>query len=318
MPDAPHSVSQPPTPAEKLINKGFRGLTFGLGWGTILVLGGVLVVILLAAVPSMGEHGLGFLGGQRWSASDAVFGILPEIAGTLYTSFIALILGGVLGIAMAIFLSQSFLPPKLELVMKNIIELLAAIPSVVYGLWGIFVVIPAIRPLCDWLHENLSWIPFFSTPLAGPGILPASLVLAIMILPTVTAISREAMAAVPKRLHEASYGLGATKWETIFRVVLPTSSTGVFGAVVIAFGRALGETMALAMLVGNANVLGWSLFSPGRTLASLLALQFPEAGKVEVGALMYAALVLLVITLLVNIVGSLVMARASRGLKGLN
>jgi len=184
-------------------------------------------------------------------------------------------------------------------------------------LWGIFVLVPAVRGPAGWLNEHFESVPFFSTRLSGPGILPSALVLSIMILPTVTAICREAMAAVPKRLAAAAYGLGATRWEVIFKVTLPTAVGGIFGALVLGFGRALGETMALAMLVGNANVFGWSLFSPGNTLAALLANHFPEAATVEVGALMYAAVVLMLITLAVNALGSFLMLRTTRELKGL-
>ncbi len=145
------------------------------------------------------------------------------------------------------------LPEQIERLLKKLIELLAAIPSVVYGLWGIFVIIPFIRPVCNWLHEKLGWIPFFSTDLSGPGVLPAVIVLSIMVLPTITAISRDALVAVPPKLRMAAYGLGATRWETIFAVILPTAARGIFGGIVLAFGRALGETMALAMLVGNSN-----------------------------------------------------------------
>jgi phosphate transport system permease protein len=168
-----------------------------------------------------------------------------------------------------------------------------------------------IRPICNWLHLKLGWVPLFSTDLSGPGVLPAVLVLAIMILPTITAISRDALVSVPPKLRMAAYGLGATQWETILAVLLPTASRGIFGGVVLAFGRALGETMALAMLVGNANQISVSLFSPANTLAALLANSFPEAGPKEVGILMYAALVLLGITLIVNIIGSLILERAS-------
>ena len=192
------------------------------------------------------------------------------------------------------------------------IELLAAIPSVVYGLWGLFVVIPLIRPACNWLHLKLGWMSLFSTDLSGPGVLPAVIVLAIMILPTITAISRDALVSVPPKLRMAAYGLGATRWETIIGVILPTASRGIFGGMVLAFGRALGETMALAMLVGNSNQISLSLFSPANTLAALLANNFPEAGPKEVGILMYAALVLLAITLIVNIFGALILQRASR------
>jgi phosphate transport system permease protein len=208
------------------------------------------------------------------------------------------------------------LPEQLEGLLKNLIELLAAIPSVVYGLWGIFVVIPLIRPMCNLLHEHLGWIPWFGTAMAGKSMLPAALVLAIMILPTISAISRDALASVPPKLREAAYGLGATRWEAILAVILPTAQTGIFGAVLLAFGRALGETMALAMLVGNANLISWSLFSPANTLAALLANNFPEAGPKQVGVLMYAALVLMGITLLVNICGALILQRASRDLRG--
>jgi phosphate transport system permease protein len=201
-------------------------------------------------------------------------------------------------------------------VVKTIVELLAAIPSVVYGLWGLFVVIPTIRPAADWLHAHLGWVPLFSTTLSGPGMLPAALVLTIMILPTISAISRDALNAVPYRLKEAAFGMGATRWEAILRVIVPTASTGIFGALILGFGRALGETMALAMLVGNSNQLSLSLFSPANTLAALLALNFPEANTVQVQALMYAAVILLAITLLVNICGAAVLRRTTAGLSG--
>src|SRR5262249_35436658 len=189
------------------------------------------------------------------------------------------------------------------------VELLAAIPSVVYGLWGIFVVIPAIQPACQWLHEHLGWIPFFETRLSSLGVLPASLVLAIMIVPTVAAISRDALNAVPPKLKEAAFGLGATRWEAIVAVIVPTASRGIWGSIILGFGRALGETMALAMLVGDSNVISWSVFSPADTLAALVAKRFAEASQLEIGALMYAALVLMAITLLVNVGGALVLQR---------
>jgi phosphate transport system permease protein len=153
--------------------------------------------------------------------------------------------------------------------------------------------------------------------MGGPGLMPAALVLAIMVLPTTTAISRDSLVAVPPKLREAAFGMGATRWEAILAVFVPTAATGIFGAIILGFGRALGETMALAMLAGNANVISWSLFSPANTLAALLANHFPEADQIEVGALMYAALVLLAITLIVNIVGTLILQRADAGLKGL-
>jgi len=310
-------VSRPPSAWQKGFDMVFRNVAHAFGVLVVLLLAGIVFEVMRHAKTAIADYGFGFLATSVWDANRAQFGILAEIMGTLYTSILALLIGGFLGVTVALVLSQGFVPRRVELVMKNVIELLAAIPSVVYGLWGIFVLVPAVRGPSGWLNEHFGFVPFFSTRLSGPGILPASLVLSIMILPTVTAISREAMAAVPKRLASAAYGLGATRWEVIFRVTLPTAVGGIFGALVLGFGRALGETMALAMLVGNANVFGLSLFSPGNTLAALLANHFPEAGKVEVGALMYAALVLMLITLTVNAIGSFIMLRTTRELKGL-
>jgi phosphate transport system permease protein len=311
-------IARMPTTWQKQLNLNFRRLAYAFGAAVLALLAMILFEVMRHARTAMSEYGISFLTTSVWDANADEFGILPQIVGTLYTSSLALVIGGGLGITVALVLSQGFLDRRIELVMKNIVELLAAIPSVVYGLWGIFALVPALRPLTGWLHETFGFIPFFSTRLSGPGILPASLVLSIMILPTVTAISREAMAAVPRRLASAAYGLGATRWEVIFRVTLPSAAGGIFGSLVLGFGRALGETMALAMLVGNANVFGWSLFSPGTTLAALLANHFPEAGAVEVQALMYAAVVLLLITLVVNALGSLIMLKATSGLKGLH
>jgi phosphate transport system permease protein len=255
------------------------------------------------------------LTGTVWDVGQQQFGILPAIWGTLYSSLIALLIGGFFGIGMAIFLTQDFLPSRLAAVFRTIVELLAAIPSVVYGLWGIFVVIPAIRPLTDALHESFGWIPFFSSTLSGPGLMPAALVLAIMILPTIAAVSQDALRSVPLKTKQAAYGMGTTRWEAILKVMVPAAATGIFGSLVLGLGRALGETMALAMLVGNSNQISLSLFAPANTLAALLALNFPEAGPNEIGVLMYAALVLMVITLVVNILGSMIIMYAQHGTK---
>jgi phosphate transport system permease protein len=288
----------------------FRGLTRTAAWMAIGLVFLIVFQIAFTARPAIEAYGLDFLTTSKWDPSGKKFGILPQIGGTLLSSIIGVAIGSVFGIAVAIFITQDFLPMKMEILIKNIVELLAAIPSVVYGLWGIFVVIPTIRPLCIWLHENLGFLPIFGSRLSGPGMLPASLVLAIMVLPTVTAISRDAIVAVPPKLREASFGLGATLWETILGIILPTASRGIFGSIILAFGRAVGETMALAMLLGNSNTFSWSLFSPGNTLAALLANQWPESNPVEKGALMYAGLVLLGITLFINMVGTLILQRA--------
>jgi phosphate transport system permease protein len=304
------SISQPPSIADRSLDRAFRALTLCFAGLTLVLALYIVWEVGSKAAPAMQKYGLHFLTSTTWDVNRGRYGVLPAIWGTLYSSVLALVLGGIFGVAIAIFLTQEFLPPKVEIILKNIIELLAAIPSVVYGLWGIFVVIPTIRPAADWLHQHLGWLPFFSTTLSGPGLLPAALVLTIMILPTVTAISRDALSAVPARIKEAAYGMGATRWEAILRVIVPTASTGIFGALVLGFGRALGETMALAMLVGNSYQLSLSLFSPANTLAALLALNFPEADQIQVQALMYAAAILLAITLLVNICGATVLNRA--------
>jgi phosphate transport system permease protein len=339
MPDI-EQISRPPTRFQQVVDTSFRWLCYGLAWLSVLMVAFIVMEIATKAVPAMRQYGLGFLAGTTWDPNTGQFGILPEIWGTLYTSFLALLIGTAFGVAAAIFLSEGFLaqavfrtlkafglqfhpmlgnlPDRVEDLLKNLIELLAAIPSVVYGLWGLFVIIPLIRPACNWLNLKLGWIPLFGTTLTGPGVLPAVIVLAIMILPTITAISRDALVSVPPKLRMAAYGLGATRWETILAVTLPTASRGIVGAVVLAFGRALGETMALAMLVGNANRISVSLFSPANTLAALLANNFPEAAKKDVGVLMYAALVLLAITLFVNILGSIILQQASAGQEGGN
>jgi phosphate transport system permease protein len=335
-------ISRPPSTFQRLSDRTFRAVSFGFAWLTILVVLYIVWEIGSKSVPAMERYGAGFLTGTTWDPNTEEYGILPEIWGTLYSSLLALTIGSVFGVSVAIFLNEGYLgttvydtlrlfrlhlhpffarlPSGCETLLKNLVELLAAIPSVVYGLWGIFVVIPMIRDSCNWLHENMGWFPPFGTPLSGPGMLPAALVLAVMILPTIAAISRDALSTVPPKLREASYGLGATRWETLLAVILPTAAGGIFGAVVLAFGRALGETMALAMLVGNANRISVSLFSPGNTLASLLANNFAEAGGDEnkVAVLMYAGLVLMAITLIVNMIGAVVLQRATSGLKGLN
>jgi phosphate transport system permease protein len=314
---AVRSIAQPPTTFEQVFDRVVRGLTLASAAAVIVLVTYIVLKIAWTARPAVQQFGASLLTSSTWDTNRDLFGLLPAIWGTLYSSILGLMIGSFFGLSIAIVLSQDFLPQSIEAVLKNVIELLAAIPSVVYGLWGIFVVIPAIRPFAAWCSNHLGWIPIFGTPLQGPGLLPASLVLAIMVLPTVSALSRDALIAVPSKLKEAAYGLGATRWEAILGVLVPTALTGIFGSIMLGFGRALGETMALAMLVGNSNTVSVSLFSPATTLAALLALNFPEAKGTEAQVLMYAALVLLCITLGVNVVGTAVVTRATRKLKGI-
>jgi len=330
----PHEIAQAPSRAQTSADRVFRATCLVFAWATVALVLVIILRIVVAAVPAMQRYGLGFLTGRVWDANTERYGILAEIWGTVFTSVLAVCIGTAFGVAVAVFLSEGYLgqavfaglrrvnlerhpllaklPDQLEHLLRNLVELLAAIPSVVYGLWGLFVVIPLIRPAANWLHLKLGWIPLFATDLSGPGIAPAVLVLSIMILPTITAIGRDALVSVPPKLRMAAYGLGATRWEALLAVILPTASRGILGGVVLAFGRALGETMALAMLVGNANQISLSLFSPANTLAALLANNFPEAGLKQVSVLMYAALVLLGITLVVNIVGAVIIQRAAQ------
>jgi phosphate transport system permease protein len=298
------SITRPPSGVQRATDRAFLGLASVAAATIVLLMAYIALEVTRQAMPAIHAYGAEFLVDGIWNASSAQFGVFPEIWGTLYSSLLALLIGGIAGVGVAIFLTQDFLPPRVAAGFCTMIEMLAAIPSVVFGLWGIFVVIPFIRPAASWLHETLGWIPLFGTALNGPGLLPAALVLAIMILPTVAAISQDALHQVPYKVKEAVYGMGTTRWEAITKVMLPTASGGIFSALVLGFGRALGETMALAMLIGNANTVSISLFSPANTLASLLASNFPEAAEAERGALMYAALVLLAVTLLVNIAGA--------------
>ena len=311
LPDS-KSVSQPPSTLAYAVDRTFF---YAAAAGALAIIALVIYILFEIggqALPAIARSGASFLFNTQWDVQNASFGILPQIWGTLYSSLVALLIGGFIGVTIAIFLTQDFLPPSLATVFRTLIEMLAAIPSVVFGLWGIFVVIPFIRPGADWLHDALGFIPLFSTSLSGPGMLPAVIVLSIMILPTVAAISQDAIGLVPYKIKEAAYGMGTTRWEAILKVMLPTASGGISSALVLGFGRALGETMALAMLIGNANQISLSLFSPANTLASLLASNFPEAGVVERQSLMYAALVLLAITLVVNVCGTLILIWTSR------
>ena len=332
------SLSRPPTALDRFKDRSFRMMTWLASWTTVLLGTFIIGTLVYEAAPAIKERGWEFLVGKSWDPNTGTYGILPQIWGTIYSSILGLIIGSIFGISIAIFLSEGILgsfvfrvlrifgvqysrfwgslPDRIERFLKITIELLAAIPSVIYGLWGIFVVIPFLRPYCEWLDKHLSWIPLFEGTLGSGGMLPAAIVLGIMVIPTISAISRDALVAVPPRIKEAAYGLGATRWETLTGVLLPTAGPGILGGIILAFGRALGETMALAMLVGNANKISVSFFSPANTLAALLANNFPEASKKDVSVLMYAAVVLLFITLLVNFAGNWILYRAQRRFTG--
>jgi phosphate transport system permease protein len=295
----------------------FMVLTGLASVAAVVVLLWILESIVTPAWPAIQQSGLGFFTSTIWDVNRNRYGALPFLIGTAASSLIALCIALPLGVFIALFLSENFLPLAVRQVIRFVVEMLAAIPSVVYGLWGIAVVIPLVQQFGGYLSDSLGFIPLFSGPATGNSMLTASLVLAIMVLPTITAISRTALVAVPPTLREGSYAVGATRWETIFRVLLPTAAPGIVAATILAFGRAMGETMAVAMLIGNSPRLSWSLLSPAGTLAGLLANQFGEAQGLQISALMYAALVLVMLTLFVNMAGEAVLRRAEKATAGI-
>ncbi|MGF1491585.1 MAG: phosphate ABC transporter permease subunit PstC [Microcoleaceae cyanobacterium] len=286
---------------EKNLDTGFVWLTRIMAWGIIGLLVLIAIPIIQQAIPAFQQFGLGFIFKSAWNPVNEEYGAFPMIYGTLVTSLIALLIAVPLGLGTAIFLSEDFIPSKIRTVLAFLVELLAAIPSVVFGLWGIFVLIPFLRPFQMFFFNNFKWIPLFSTPPAGPGTFPAGVILAIMILPIITAIARDSLSSLPDDLRQASTGLGATRWVTIIRVLIPAAFSGIVGGIMLGLGRAMGETMAATMIIGNSNRFNISLFAPGNTIASLLANQFPEASGLQVSALMYAGFVLFIMTLLVNV-----------------
>ncbi|HEY9635605.1 MAG TPA: phosphate ABC transporter permease subunit PstC [Coleofasciculaceae cyanobacterium] len=285
---------------------GFTGLVWVVALATAGVLFWMSWVIFKDAQPAVQQFGLKFLAEQTWNIGQEKFGALPFIYGTLVSSAIALVLAVPTGLAAALITSEDFLPGWVRSPLAFLVELIAAIPSVIIGLWGIFVLIPFLVPLQQWLFKTFGWFPLFSTDPSGPGMLAAGVVLAIMILPTVAAISREVLLVIPLELRSASMSLGATRWETIWNVLLPAGSSGILGAIILALGRALGETMAVTMVIGNSTQISASLLAPGYTIPAVLANQFGEAlDKLHIGALMYLALILFVLTLVVNIIALL-------------
>ena len=343
-------IVRPPTVLDRTLDRGFRVAAVSAAVAMLALLLWIVVVIAGTALPAVRTYGVDFLTSTRWDpgaastladvrsevgsgepttaqrklldreeqrrqAGGAPFGALPAAWGTLYSSLIALLIGGGFGVAIAIFLTEDFLPGRIAFTLRLMIELLAAIPSVVFGLWGIVVLIPALRPLSSWLAENVG-TPLFADYQNGAGMLPAGLVLGVMILPTVAAVAADALRTVPERLREGAVGLGATRWEALLGVVLPAARNGIVGAIVLGFGRALGETMAVAMLMGNRTELSVSLLAPANTLAGLIANQFNEAGEAQLQALMYAALVLMAITLTVNVIAAATINAGAVGRKG--
>jgi phosphate ABC transporter permease protein PstC len=260
------------------------------------------------------SFGLSFVFGNDWDVSRNIYHGFPLLFGTLVTSVIALVLGVPVAIAAALYLTE-LCPRRLRAPLAMLVDLLAAVPSVVYGLWGIFVLAPQLLPAEKWFASTFSFIPFVGGQVSTPNYFIAGLVLAIMILPIVSAIAREVMATVPSENKEAALALGATRWEMIRIAVLPYSRPGITGGAMLGLGRALGETIAVVLVIGNAPVVGHSIFSQGYSLAAVIANEFGEAAATPIhsSALFAAGLVLFVLTLLVNILARRYIARGQRG-----
>jgi len=299
----------------------FKGLCWLASLAVVLLIFWVAGQIAKTAWPAISKFGIGFLFSSDWNPVTDKYGVFPFLVGTAMSSAIALIFALPLGLAISVFLNENFLPLRVRQIVRFVVELLAAIPSVVYGLWGIAVLIPlvleTVKPFMDAVNARGIHLPLLTGSVVGNSMLTASIVLALMILPTIAAISRSALASVPGTLREGAYALGCTRWEAIFGVIIPGALPGIVAATILALGRAMGETMAVAMLIGNSPRLTWSIFQPAGTLSSLLANQFAEADGIRVNALMYAALALMLLTIVVNIAGETVLRIAQRKTAGI-
>ncbi len=290
----------------------YRTVTAFISWAAPASLILVVAVLIQQAWPSVTRFGVGFLVGQDWNQVTNTFGALPFIFGTVVTSAIALVIALPVGIAVAVLLAEPG-QQGLRGALGTGIELLAAIPSVVYGIWALYVLAPwALLHIETPISDHFAAVPFLGGVPRQTSLFTASLVLAVMILPTLAAVSRDVIRAVPRGLRESTVALGATWWETIWHVVLPAARAGIFGATVLALGRALAETVAVAMVIGNRPEIPHSIFSPGYTLAAVIANEFVEAtGDVYQGALVEIGLVLILVTLTVNVVALLLVRSAN-------
>jgi phosphate transport system permease protein len=298
----PSSESILPPPGSQFPNIAFK-------WAAALAATMIVVLIVLVGWElyagsrlSLHKFGAGFLWSSEWNPVAERYGALPFIFGTLVSSILALLIAVPLGVATALFLTE-LAPLKLRQPIVMAIEMLAAVPSVIFGLWGIFVLIPWLRDhLFVWLKHSAGFLPLFQGPIYGVSMLAAGIIIAIMILPIVTSISREILRSVPNLQREAAYALGATRWEVLRIAVLSYARRGLFGAAILGLGRALGETMAVTMVIGNRPQISASLFAPGYTLASVIANEFTEATTdLYLSSLFELGLVLLAVTILVNI-----------------
>ncbi len=303
------------SPAARLPDRLLRwGLT-ALSVGVILLIAFFFIRLIVESEPVFSEEGVfNYLFSADWVPSRQLYGAVPLIVGTLITSAIALLIGVPVAVATALYVTE-LAPKRIRQPLTVLVELLAAVPSVVYGLWGFFFLIPKLQPAERWFAETFSFIPFIGGTVTGPNYFIAGLILAIMILPIVSAISREVMSTVPREHKEAALALGATRWEMIRMAVIPYSRAGIAGGAMLGLGRAIGETIAVTLVIGNAPTIGDSIFQQGYTLAAVIANEFGEAASdpLHRAALIAAGLVLFVLTLLVNGIARSFVVRAERG-----
>ena len=295
----------------------FHKVTMLFAASVLLVLIGIIVSLIIGAIPAFREFGVGFITRVEWDPVNDQYGALIAITGTLVTSVIALLIAFPISFGIALFLTE-ICPVWLRRPMGTAVELLAGVPSIIYGMWGLFVFAPLfgdyVQPL---LKSTLGALPvigkLFSGPTMGIGMLTAGLILAVMIIPFISSVMRDVFEIVPAVLKESAYGLGCTKWEVVRKIVLPYTKTGVVGGVMLGLGRALGETMAVTFVIGNANTLSWSLFSAGNSISSTLANEFAEAANpLHVSSLFALALILFAITFIVLSAAKLMLAGMSR------
>jgi phosphate transport system permease protein len=295
----------------------FHKLTLSFALSVLLVLSGIIVSLAVGAWPAFHEFGLGFVTTVEWDPVNDRYGALIAIVGTLATSAIALLIAFPISFGIALFLTE-ICPAGLRRPLGTAVELLAGVPSIIYGMWGLFVFAPLfgdhVQPL---LKKTLGQLPLigqlFSGPAMGIGILTAGLILAVMVIPFIASVMRDVFETVPAVLKESAYGLGCTRWEVVRKVVLPYTKAGVVGGVMLGLGRALGETMAVTFVIGNAHKLSWSLFAAGNSIASTLANEFAEAeSQLHVSSLFALGLILFVITFIVLALAKLMLARMAR------